>query len=819
MRNFTTTELLRLLTSLDSGAVDLTKRITSLLDGLITLGFHSAQFYLKVESGTDSKSDVIQITSYSYRDPPIRSLLGIKIAFADTTIYRNGHVEAGYSIGSSGDHSDVSWPEELVLNDTFWIDLLISNPVTHEIHGLLAVSWSGSRDLLTEDSISALQLVSSRVGTWITERSALIAHVRETVETHFHVDQHTGSLTSDTLDQIMEFLVTYFNSDCVACFIYNFVTERVTKLRELTKTLKPSDRMLPEEYVVGSHLTGKAFNRVDLCFIPDFLQFVRTNPTDVSPDSVRYHDSLIGGIRSCLYGHIRFGRHRYFFRLFRAASSESGIFSKKDRDDLGAACERLSFRLERDVRDFQLKRIRSAATDGFRRLRESRDHYEELTDYLEATGVEYFLIAIQDAGDGAPDVEWANGAFRKYVDSSTWGSTELATTIAANDKLDTLTVARVADITPAARRQALRAEIDGGYDEICLMAARSINTTTTLLFLRYGLRTSVHDEGVGLPQNEQEFLLSLLSVYAAANEAKKSLITADKADHMLADLGHEVGTPVSTLTQTAILACDRTIIAMKTIQRNSAGVQVVGDVDLVTTNATIAELEQFKSEVNDLGGLVQIITEIPRALAQLGGDQIEMDFQVHSWSDLIDDIWSDALDWSKVLNEKELGVGRVSKGSFALKRSDNMTGKSIVGDRAFLRMAIGNIVKNAMKYSLPRYRHEAMEIGIFLEPQGGIHYLNIRNWGVGIPSESFKRIFGKYERIERKDRMRTIRGRGIGLYLARTFVRAHGGDVICHSSVSTLDDPARVQQLEGYETQFRLWLPSTAVIGKRKARI
>jgi signal transduction histidine kinase len=515
----------------------------------------------------------------------------------------------------------------------------------------------------------------------------------------------------------------------------------------------------------------------------------------------------VSNYQSYLCDHIVFGRHRYLFRLFRAQTSDTGIFSKKDRDDLRAACDRLSLRLEREVREFQQKTIRTAATDAFRRLPESTDHYKELLTYLDNSGVHCFLIAVHETGETVPDIDYAVGTLARHVNSSAWTSAELATIIANNDHFDALSSVRITDITPVSRRDLVRQELGrlyDTYDEICLLATRSMNTTTTLLFVRSGARAAAHEEYTGITKNEEDFLLSLLSIYAAAAEAKKSLITADKADHMLADLGHEVGTPVSTLTQTAILACDRAIVAVKSLSpTNPVGATDSPSSTVPGAYTTVAALEKFKVEVNDLGGLVQIITEIPRALAQLGGDQIELDFQVHSWNDLIRDVWKDALDWSMVLDERDLGTGRVSKGSFTLRTSDNLAGKSIVGDRAFLRMAIGNIVKNAMKYSLPRYRHEPMEIGIFLEPQGIISYLNVRNWGVGIPSDSYKRIFGKYERIDRKDRLRTIRGRGIGLYLARSFMRAHGGDLICQSSTPTLDDPSRVQQLEGYETQFR----------------
>lgn len=114
-----------------------------------------------------------------------------------------------------------------------------------------------------------------------------------------------------------------------------------------------------------------------------------------------------------------------------------------------------------------------------------------------------------------------------------------------------------------------------------------------------------------------------------------------------------------------------------------------------------------------------------------------------------------------------------------------------------------------------------MEIGVFLEPQpdSNVTYLNVRNWGVGIKPESFRRIFRKYERIERRDRVRIIPGRGIGLYLAKAFLQAHGGDIVCRSSRPMLDDQLRTANMEGFETVFRISIPTVAQTGKRMGRL
>jgi len=85
-----------------------------------------------------------------------------------------------------------------------------------------------------------------------------------------------------------------------------------------------------------------------------------------------------------------------------------------------------------------------------------------------------------------------------------------------------------------------------------------------------------------------------------------------------------------------------------------------------------------------------------------------------------------------------------------------------------LRRALRNLIENAVRYG-ERARvaltstREAIEI-------------TVDDDGPGIPEEDMERVFAPFVRLE-SSRNRTTGGVGLGLSIARTIVRAHGGDI------------------------------------------
>jgi NtrC-family two-component system sensor histidine kinase KinB len=94
-----------------------------------------------------------------------------------------------------------------------------------------------------------------------------------------------------------------------------------------------------------------------------------------------------------------------------------------------------------------------------------------------------------------------------------------------------------------------------------------------------------------------------------------------------------------------------------------------------------------------------------------------------------------------------------------------------------------NLLANALKYS-PRGGRVAVEIVSQREAKAdGAATLQfaVKDAGPGVPAAFRERIFEKFFRVEHHlDRSpEGVRGTGIGLYLCREVVKAHGGSIWC----------------------------------------
>ncbi len=89
-------------------------------------------------------------------------------------------------------------------------------------------------------------------------------------------------------------------------------------------------------------------------------------------------------------------------------------------------------------------------------------------------------------------------------------------------------------------------------------------------------------------------------------------------------------------------------------------------------------------------------------------------------------------------------------------------------DRVRLESVIGNLVSNAVKFG------EGKPISISVSRDGSTARVVVTDNGIGIAREEQARIFGKFERAVSE---RHYGGFGLGLWVARQIVEAHGGSI------------------------------------------
>lgn len=90
---------------------------------------------------------------------------------------------------------------------------------------------------------------------------------------------------------------------------------------------------------------------------------------------------------------------------------------------------------------------------------------------------------------------------------------------------------------------------------------------------------------------------------------------------------------------------------------------------------------------------------------------------------------------------------------------------------------IQNLVGNAIKYS-----PEGEEVVVRVEDCGDRARVSVRDRGIGIPAEALPRLFDRFYRAENVQTA-SIKGLGLGLYIARSLVEAHGGTMTVESTL------------------------------------
>jgi PAS domain S-box-containing protein len=229
-------------------------------------------------------------------------------------------------------------------------------------------------------------------------------------------------------------------------------------------------------------------------------------------------------------------------------------------------------------------------------------------------------------------------------------------------------------------------------------------------------------------------------------ELKRSLKTRDE---FLSAASHELRTPVTALS----LNLD--VMERKTKAFNAAGEALGGYV------------ETAKRQLQRLTRLVDHMLDVARFTAgkmRFAPEEIDLGKKVQ-------DI---------IANLRETIAGSGSSVTFHAT-------EPVVGfwDPMQIDSVILNLLTNAIKYGAGK------PIEVTVEKRGNVGRLVVRDQGIGIPPESREIIFQRFERGVSDE---NYAGLGIGLWIVRNFVEAHGGTV-------------KVESVLGAGSSFEVELP------------
>ena len=120
---------------------------------------------------------------------------------------------------------------------------------------------------------------------------------------------------------------------------------------------------------------------------------------------------------------------------------------------------------------------------------------------------------------------------------------------------------------------------------------------------------------------------------------------------------------------------------------------------------------------------------------------------------------------------------------------------SVSADRSFLRMAIINLLDNAVKYSPAGCTiRVSVRDGVATDRASFVGVV-IEDEGPGIPEDKAERVFDRFYRVD-EGRTRDAGGAGLGLAIAKWAVEAHGGSISLTPRLP-------------HGSTFSIWLPTT----------
>jgi two-component system sensor histidine kinase SenX3 len=122
---------------------------------------------------------------------------------------------------------------------------------------------------------------------------------------------------------------------------------------------------------------------------------------------------------------------------------------------------------------------------------------------------------------------------------------------------------------------------------------------------------------------------------------------------------------------------------------------------------------------------------------------------------------------------------QLSDSEGTIQYSERLAGDSrplVRGDHDELRVAVSNLVDNAVKYS-PAPPRVNVEVAAYDEKRVAVR---VTDSGIGIPRDQLKRVFKRFYRI-RANMMSRVKGSGLGLFIVRSVVERHGGKVFAES--------------------------------------
>jgi signal transduction histidine kinase len=244
-----------------------------------------------------------------------------------------------------------------------------------------------------------------------------------------------------------------------------------------------------------------------------------------------------------------------------------------------------------------------------------------------------------------------------------------------------------------------------------------------------------HSAAIGSDQGENMGAVIVLRDVTAEMEAEQL------KDAFVAHVSHELRTPLTAIKgYTALLGA-------------TAGAAL--------NQTQHSFLNRISRQTDNLVGMINALLDFSEVEA---GGRIGLRLEVIDLRSLVQDIYDE---WRAEMQEKPL--------TFTLEIAADLPKVNV--DVARLRWAFMNLVRNAYQYT-----DAGGSVTLLLFATEVEVVLQVTDTGVGIAPEAQRRLFTRFYRVM-QSHDDNVRGLGLGLYVTKTIVEAHGGTIQVKSEV------------------------------------
>jgi signal transduction histidine kinase len=170
------------------------------------------------------------------------------------------------------------------------------------------------------------------------------------------------------------------------------------------------------------------------------------------------------------------------------------------------------------------------------------------------------------------------------------------------------------------------------------------------------------------------------------------------------------------------------------------------------------ELQGFMSKMGAASQQLATFVNNILNVARIENDQLELELHEESWPEIV----------KAAVNDMSL---RAEVRGVKLKLDIAPNLPTVGVDRVSIYEVIANLIDNAIKYSADS---KEIEIKTYIGRDGRVETA-VQDFGVGVPPSAIDNLFDKFYRNHRNRSQ--IGGTGLGLYLSKAIVDAHGGQI------------------------------------------